>query len=214
MLLREMLRAEVERRWAALVGLAGLFAAMPLFFAVRLQAVPEGWFALEYEQTAIFTRVLFWILVFACAAWGYDTWSPERRGGWIYALALPVKRLRLFVLRYVAGLVCLGAAALVLIAASYVAAAVVAYPAGFYAYPGPYSAWIALSGLVLYTFGFVVGAHSSRQAATLIMLLAGVAIGLAVSGQRRARLYPGDRLPIERATPIRLLAESPRLFDY
>jgi ABC-type transport system involved in multi-copper enzyme maturation permease subunit len=212
MLLREMLFAEVERRWAALVALAGLFAATPLLFAVRLQAVPEGWFALEYEQTAIVTRVLFWILVVACAAWGYDSWSPERAGGWVYALALPVKRLRLFALRYVAGLLCMGAAALALVAASYVAAAVVAYPAGFYAYPGPYSAWIALSGLVLYTLGFVVGAHSSRHAATLIMVLAALAVGLTVTARRAAPM--GERVPFARASPIRLLAESPRLFDY
>jgi ABC-type multidrug transport system permease subunit len=207
-----MLLAEVQRRWAALIALAGLFAATPLLFAVRLQAVPAGWFALEYEQTAIITRVLFGVLVIACAAWGFDTWSPERRGGWVYALALPVRRLRLFALRYVAGLVCLGVAALALLAASYLAAAVVAQPAGFYAYPGPYSAWIALSGLVLYTLGFVVGAHSSRGAATLIMVLAAMAAGLAVS-TRRAGPY-AERVPFEKASPIRLLVESPRLFDY
>jgi ABC-type multidrug transport system permease subunit len=212
-MLREMLLAEVQRRWAALAALAGLFAAMPLLFAVRLRAMPDGWFALEYEETAIVTRVLFWVLVLACAAWGYGTWSPERRGGWVYALALPVKRLRLFTLRYVAGLVCLGAATLALVAGSFLAAAVVAQPAGFYAYPGQYSTWIALSGLVLYTLGFVVGAHSSRSAATLIMLLVTLAAGLAVSRQRYTRL-PGERWQFEKASPIRLLAESPRLFDY
>ena len=91
---------------------------------------------------------------------------------------------------------------------------IVRYPAGFYAYPGPYSAGIALSCLILYTLGFVVGAHSSRRGAALILVLVSVAAGLAMPGRRSAPLRTGDRLWIETPSPIRLLAESPRLFDY
>jgi hypothetical protein len=211
-MLREMLRAEIERRWVALLFLAGLFAAPPTLFAIRLHGVRAGWFALAYEETDIFATVLCWTLLFACAVWGFDTWSPDRRAGWVYALALPVKRLRWFFVRYVAGLVCVGGALLGLLAASFLAAAIVSPPAGFYAYPGPYSAWIALSGLMLYTLGFVVGAGSSRRAAVLITLLGVMVAGLAVTAQWAGRT--GEHFPLVEATPLRLLTESPRLFDY
>jgi hypothetical protein len=213
-MLREMLRAEVERRWAVLILLACLCAAIPALYAVRLRGVRAEWFALTYVETALLGRVLFWLLVVGCAVWGFDTWSPERRGGWVYALALPVHRKRLFSLRYAAGLVCLCAAMCALLAAAYAAAAVVALPAGMYAYPVQFSLWTALAGWTLYTLGFVVGARSSRPTATVIMLLVALAAGLAVSGRRNERL-PGDPQWQFRPSSVPgLLAEPPRLFDY
>jgi hypothetical protein len=213
-MLREMLRAEVERRWAALAVLACLCAAIPTLHAVRLRDVRAEWFALTYAETALLTQALFWTLVVACAVWGFDTWSHERRSGWVYALSLPVPRLRLFSLRYVVGLACLCAAMSALLAAAYLAAAVVALPAGMYAYPAQFSLWTALAGWTLYTLGFVVGARSSRPTATVIMLLVAVAAGLAVSG-RRTRPLPGDASwRLHRSSAPGLLAQPPRLFDY
>jgi len=213
-MLREMLRAEVERRWAALVLLACLCAAMPVLYAIRLRDVRPAWFALAYVEATILTRVLFWMLVVACAVWGFDTWSPERRSGWVYALALPVPRLRLFYLRYAAGLVCLCGVLSALLAAAYAAAAAVALPAGIYAYPAQYSAWMALAGWTLYTLGFVVGARSSRPAATVIMLLVALTAGLAVSGREIGRMPSGFERRSAVSSTLGFLAEPPRLFDY
>lgn len=213
-MLREMLLAELQRRWAALAVLACLCASMPALYAIRLRDVRPAWFMLSYVETTILTRVLFWMLVVACAVWGFDTWSPERRGGWGYALALPVPRLRLFSLRYAAGLVCLCAAMAALLAASYAAAAVVARPAGIYAYPAQYSAWAALTGWILYTLGFVVGARSSRPAGTVILLLVALTAGLAVSSRGLERMPGSSGWWSGGASAIGFLAEPPRLFDY
>ena len=213
-MLGEMLRAEMERRWTRLAALAGLFAAIPALYAIRLWHVQERWFALRYEETSIVTRVMFWGLVCGSALWGFDTWSPERRSGWVYVLALPVRRLRLFAAKYVAGLICLGAAVAALVAASYLAAVVVTRPAGFYAYPGSFSTWIALPALLLYTLGFVIGARSQRGATVLIMVLAAATVALAVFHPRNASIDRGGEWRVSPTSPIGLLAQSPRLFDY
>lgn len=213
-MLGEFLRAEVQRRWAALAALALLFAAMPVLHAVRLVRVDERWFAFRYVETSILTNVLFWGLVLGSAAWGFDTWSPERRSGWVYVLSLPVPRVRMFMAKYVSGLVTIGAAVGVLAVASFAAAAVVREPAGFYAYPGTYTAWIALPCLFLYSLGFVLGARSSRTAAALILVLGFAAAGLAVFSRDSDPLSREMGWRRDPTNPVGILAQSPRLFDY
>jgi hypothetical protein len=148
--------------------------------------------------------------------WGGGAWKDEHRGRWVYALALPIGRVRHFALRYLAGLawlllplaaMCLSARAL---------AAFVQLPRGMYAYPGAFALWACMTGWLLYTVMFVLAARFERPwmiavGTLLCLVLANVTLemGTFPTGVRAMEL-----LLYGAASPMRALASGQLPFGY
>ncbi|HKP75878.1 MAG TPA: hypothetical protein VJT67_10075 [Longimicrobiaceae bacterium] len=170
-MLAELIRAEWDRRAAWVLLMLGLFLAIPLRYAMAASA---GLDDVQLMAAEGFARLALLVVVVAAAAWGAQVWAPERKGRWVYALSLPVGRVRLFGLRYVAGLAWLALAVAVLAAASYAVAATAPLPRFIYAYPGPFTAWVAAVSWLAYTAGFVASArweHPGRATLLVVLIL-------------------------------------------
>ncbi|MBV9774426.1 MAG: hypothetical protein JO040_10780 [Gemmatimonadetes bacterium] len=163
-MIREFLWVEWERRRGMLLLVTALYAAVPLMYLALLGGVTRpgaGGAQLVFQVDPLQLTGLTLVLgvVLSAFAWGAGSWGDERRGGWVYALALPIQRTHLFALRYLAGLAWLALPLLALTALSFVAAAVASVPTGMYAYPGSFSSWAALVSWFLYTLAFVLSAR-------------------------------------------------------
>ncbi|MFL5381180.1 MAG: hypothetical protein ACJ8GN_01515 [Longimicrobiaceae bacterium] len=169
-MLAELIRAEWDRRAAGVLLMLGVFLAIPLYYAAVLSG---GLSDAEFYAARSFAGLGLLAVVMAAAVWGAQVWAPERKGRWAYALSLPVGRVRLFALRYVAGLAWLALVVAALAAASYTVAATAQLPRFVYAYPGSFTAWVAAASWLAYTAAFVAAArweHPGR--AVLLVLLA------------------------------------------
>ena len=169
-MLAELIRAEGERRAVGVLLMLMVFLAIPLRYAA---AVSAGLSDVELATAESFARMVLLAVVVTAAVWGAQVWAPERKGRWVYALSLPVGRVRLFALRYAAGLAWLALAVAVLAAASYAVAATAHLPRFVYAYPGSFTAWVAAASWLVYTAAFVAAARWENPGrATLLVLLA------------------------------------------
>ena len=169
-MLAELIRAEWDRRAVGVLLMLGVFLAAPLGYAAALSG---GLSEAEFDSAQTFAGMTLMAVVVAAAVWGAQVWAPERKGRWTYALSLPVGRVRLFALRYAAGLAWLALAVAALAAASYTVAVTAQLPRFVYAYPGSFTAWVAAASWLTYTAAFVAAArweHPGR--AVLLVLLA------------------------------------------
>lgn len=169
-MLAELIRAEWDRRATGVLLMLGVFLATPLGYAAALSG---GLSDAELDAAQIFGGIALAAVVVAAAVWGAQVWAPERKGRWAYTLSLPVGRVRLFALRYTAGLMWLALAVAALAAASYAVVATAQLPRSVYAYPGSFTAWVAAASWLAYTAAFVAAArweHPGR--AVLLALLA------------------------------------------
>jgi hypothetical protein len=148
--------------------------------------------------------------------WGGGAWKDEHRGGWVYALSLPVGRVRHFAYRYLAGLAWLLVPLAAMALCAYALAAFAQLPRGVYAYPGAFTAWACVTGWMLYSVMFVLGARFERPwmvvgGALVCMVLVNVALetGTFPLGARALELllYGG-------ASPMRALASGQLPFGY
>ena len=176
-MLREMIRAEWARRRVWWMVMLVVYLALPLDYALALGG-GAGDGGLEAARGT--AGALMAATVLAAAVWGSGVWGPEQRGRWTYTLALPVSRMRLFALRYLAGAGWLALAVLALALAAYLLAATAQLPRLWFAYPGPFVAWTALASWLAYSAGFALGARAddSRRAGSvvlLVLIVAGVA---------------------------------------
>ena len=143
-------------------------------------------------------------------------WTDERRGNWIYALSLPLSRVQLFALRYLAGLAWLAVPlALLGVSAAAVSGAAV-LPVGVYAYPGAFFRWAALVSWFLYTLMFVVSARFERPWMAMLAV-AGVVAG--VSTLVNFGVFPlitgmVDAILFGHASPIKPFMDGYPLFSY
>ena len=168
-MLREMIRAEWGRRRALLGIVLAVYLSIPLVYLLAVSLGPGALLAAQMLGGSLAVG-----LMVAAAAWGSGAWAPERKVRWVYFLALPVGRLRLFALRYAAGLFWLALVVAALAAASFAAAAAAGprLPAGVYAYPGPFAAWAALASWLLYTAAFAVSARWDHPWRVLLLPVA------------------------------------------
>lgn len=163
-MMREFLRLEWERRRGILLLITALYAAVPLLYMATLGGVAAGGVGsaaetFRVDPLQVTALVLVLGILVAALAWGTGAWRDERRGGWVYALSLPIPRVHLFALRYLAGLAWLALPLASLVVLSYVAAAIAYVPPGMYTYPGAFSAWVVLVTWFLYTLTFVISAR-------------------------------------------------------
>ena len=163
-MLSEFVRLEWERRRLALLLVAAVCFLVPVIsFArvgwggARAEALESG--LLEAELSGALLLGALWV---AALAWGAGSWRDERRGGWVYSLSLPLGRVHLFALRYLAGLAWLALPLAVLGATALAVSAMAELPPGVYAYPGAFFRGAALSMWMLYTAMFVLAARFER----------------------------------------------------
>ena len=215
MLLREFVRVDWERRRSVLLLTAAVFALLPVLSWALLGSAgrrPESVTGVLLSQT---TSVLgMFVLCLGALAWGAGAWTDERRGQWIYALSLPLSRVHLFALRYLAGLLWLALPLLLLGITTAAVAGAAELPAGVYAYPGAFFRWAALACGFLYTLMFVVAARFERPWAVLlgamvVLALLATLVNLGVFPQLNGVV---EAVVMGRASPLRPLVEAQPLF--
>lgn len=217
-MLGEMMRTEVERRRVELAFLTLIFAAVPGAYALQLASADAASVADRLGAAREIASLLGLALAITTVRWGMGAWATERRGRWVYTLSLPVGRLRLFALRYLAALAWLAVPALVLAAVAYAAAAALRLPPGMYVYPGHFVAWNAASAWIFFTAGFVAAGGSAHPWRWIIVPVVG-AFGMMIAATEirvAAPLAPAAMWMIDaHGSPFRFfLAESPDLVGY
>jgi hypothetical protein len=217
MLLREFVRVDWERRRGILLLTTAAFGLVPV---VALALLGSGRQRSDSASGLVLSQnagvLLMGVVCIGALAWGAGTWADERRGHWIYALSLPLSRVHLFAMRYLAGLLWL----LIPLAVLGISAAAVAraaeLPPGVYAYPGAFFRWVAVTGCFLYTLMFVLSARFERPWAalllagfTLMMMVVLVNLGVfpMLSGVVEALVFGS-------ASPFRLLVDGLPLFGF
>lgn len=218
MLLREFVRVDWERRRGVLLLTSAVFALTPLMAVAMLG--PSARRRTESVTGLLLSQstgvLLMGVVCLGALAWGAGTWADERRGNWIYALSLPLSRVQLFAMRYVAGLVWLAVPLLLLGVSAAVAARAAELPAGVYAYPGAFFRWAAVTCCFLYTLMFVVSARFERPWAALMLAVFVVAMmSILVS----FGIFPLLSVAVEAvifgsASPIRPLLDGHPLFGF
>ena len=199
-MLRELIRAEWDRRRLLLAVMLGLYLAVPLRYAAALDG---GLTEPEVGRASGLAQLLVVAIVVAAGAWGSGTWAPERKTGWAYTLSLPVDRVRFFALRYLAGLAWLAPiiAAAVLLSFAVAAAAADELPRFVYAYPGPFAAWLALASWASYTIGFAAGVRWDQPGRAMTLGMLGLYLLLLPIAGLAAPLLEGP------LSPLRLILE-------
>jgi hypothetical protein len=185
-------------RWSTLPVLLFTVAG----FAIPLWAVQRAGLAAPLEADVVRmldqvrgTGVLFPLLAaLAGVTTGALTWTPDTRGGHVYALSLPVPRWYYVLMRFAAGLVLLAPLVLAVWIGGLIATAAATIPDGLYTYAGTIALRFALSLLVSYAAAFAIAA-ASRKTQTVIGGLI-----LAVIGVQVVAVMAGVNL-----NPIRIL---------
>jgi hypothetical protein len=215
-MLGEMMRTEFERRRVELAFLTLIFAALPGVYALKLAGADAASVGARLGSASTVVSLLGWPLTIVAVRWGMGAWATERRGRWVYTLSLPVGRLRLFALRYLAALAWLAVPALALTAVSYAGAAALRLPPGLYAYPGHFVAWNAICAWFLFTAGFVAGYASAHPWRWIVVPVVATILFLIVADSRwGAPLAPVTTWMAEGKTSLLLFfVESPDLVGY
>jgi hypothetical protein len=217
-MIREFLITEWQRRRLSLLLVSAVYAVNPVISLLGLSvggaARPGAREAvLQSQSTGL---LLLTSLCLAAGIWGGGSWTDERRGGWVYALSLPIGRVQLFTLRYLAGLMWLLLPFALLGVLAYLAAGAADLPPGVYAYPGAFVRWVVLTGWLLYTLTFVLAVLFDRPllvvlgAAVVLVLLQIVIQYGAVGWLSRffEMLFFGD------LSPLRIFRDVPLLFGF
>lgn len=217
-LLREFVRLDWERRRLVLLLAAAVYGLIPVAALVLLGSAarrrPDSITGLMVSQNA--GVLLMGVVCLGALAWGAGTWADERRGSWIYALSLPISRVQLFALRYLAGLVWLAVPLLLLGLSAAAVAAAAELPTGVYAYPGAFFRWAALSCWLLYTLMFVLSARAERPWVVLVLVVVAVIVcSLVISFgvfPTASRLMEG--LIFGSASPLKPVIDGHPLFGF
>ena len=210
-----MFRAMLWSQWResrlAMVVLAGIAVAVPLLSLRGAGAVTDPWSSWDLLRATAQWGAAYPILALTAAlALAVGAWWPDHRTKHVYALTLPVSRVRYLLLRYAAGLTLLLAIAGVLAVSTFVAAIRVPLPTLLHAYPGGITVRFFLSGLSAYTILFALSGLTPRMArlvaaAFLLLVLASIVADLAslgwnpLAGVVDALLSPYSPLAIFRA---------------
>lgn len=177
-----MLRVILFQQWKGarmLLFLAGIAAfAVPVLsvstysWTDRAAGDPAGVLFLGYAVGFLYPAIAAAAgLIVAVTAWG-----PDHRGGHVYALALPLSRWRYAGLRFVAGLILIAAPIVMLGLGAGLVAATTPIPEGLAIYPLALTARFALAALVAYALFFAVAAGTTRTAATILGVMAGLVV--------------------------------------
>jgi len=158
-------------RWSTLPVILFTVAA----FGIPLWAVQRAGLAAPLEADVVrmleqvrAVGVMFPLLAaFAGVTLGALAWSPDTRGGHVYALSLPVPRWYYALLRFAAGLVLLAPVVLAVWIGGVAATAAATIPDGLYTYAGTVTLRFALSVLVSYTAAFAIASASRRTQAVI-----------------------------------------------
>ncbi|HEX5870520.1 MAG TPA: hypothetical protein VFY65_08900 [Longimicrobium sp.] len=218
MLLREFVRVDWERRRSILLLTTAVFGLVPVVAMVllgsegRRRAAGATGIALS-QNTGV---LLMGVICLGALAWGAGTWADERRGSWIYALSLPLSRVQLFAMRYLAGLLWLAIPLLLLGVSAALVANAAELPAGVYAYPGAFFCWASLTSWFLYTLMFVMSARFERPWAAMLVALFAVAAMLTLVNFGVFPMLNGvvEALIFGQVSPVRTLVDALPLFGF
>lgn len=187
-----MFRAVLWSQWResrlAMVVLAGVAVAVPLLSLRGAGAVTDPWASWDLLRATAQWGAAYPILALAAAlALAAGAWWPDHRTKHVYALTLPVSRVRYLLLRYSAGLTLLVILAALLAVSTFVATIRVPLPTLLHAYPGGITVRFFLAGLSAYTILFGLMGLTPRMARLvaavfLLLVLASIVADLASLG--------------------------------
>ena len=217
MLLREFVRVDWERRRGILLLTTAAFGLVPV---IALALLGSGRRRSDSVSGLVLSQnagvLLLGVVCLGALAWGAGTWADERRGHWIYALSLPLSRVHLFAMRYLAGLLWLVIPLLALGVSAAVVARAADLPPGVYAYPGAFFRWAALTSCCLYTLMFVLSARFERPWAALLMVGFTLMAMLTLVNFGMFPMLGGvvEAVVFGSASPFRLLLDGLSLFGF
>lgn len=210
-----MFRAMLWSQWResrlAMVVLAGIAGAVPLLSLRGAGAVTDPWSSWDLLRATAQWGAAYPILALTAAlALAVGAWWPDHRTKHVYALTLPISRVRYLLLRYGAGLTLMLAIAGVLAVSTLVATMRVSLPPLLHAYPAGITIRFFLAGVSAYTILFALNGLTPRMAriiaaAFLLLVLLSIAGDLAslgwnpLAGVVDALLSPYSPLAIFRA---------------
>jgi hypothetical protein len=179
-----MFRAMLWSQWResrlAMVVLAGIAVAVPLLSLRGAGAVTDPWSSWDLLRATAQWGAAYPILALAAAlALAVGAWWPDHRTKHVYALTLPISRVRYLLLRYGAGLTLLLAIAGVLAVSTLVATMRVPLPPLLHAYPAGITTRFVFAGISAYTILFAFSGLTPRMArliAAVFLLLVLVSI--------------------------------------
>jgi hypothetical protein len=181
-------------RWSTMAVVLSAVAA----FAIPLWAVQRAGLAspLEGDVVRMLERVrqagvLFPLLAaVAGVAMGAMAWTPDVRGGHVYALSLPVPRWYYALLRFAAGLILLVPVVLAVWLGCLAATAAATIPDGLYTYTGTLTLRFALSMLVIYAAAFAAAGASRRTQTMIGIVIVGIVALQVALGAMEIRFDP------------------------
>lgn len=173
-MIREFLFTEWQRRRLTLLMVSTVYGLVPLIALMSLHGGRAGRAREAIVQSQSTGTVLLACICLGAAVWGGGSWTDERRASWVYALSLPLGRVQLFALRYLAGLLWLLVPVATLGLLAYFAAHAVDLPAGVYAYPGAFVRWALLISWLLYSLTFVLAVRVERP----LLVVLGIAVSI------------------------------------
>ena len=177
-----MLKAIVGLEWrstrAWIVAAAVAVAALPVVSVGRIWPSSADGLATFLAQLDLWS--LFYPLTAAVVGivMGNVIWRSDRRGGFVYALTLPVARWRYVGLQFVAGLVWLAAISAALWLVALVTVATIDLPSTLRSYPSALAVKFFLASLSVFTAAFALASMPER-----VRRIAGRTLALVVVAQ-------------------------------
>ncbi|MDH5806049.1 MAG: hypothetical protein OEZ54_12785 [Gemmatimonadota bacterium] len=166
-------------KWVRLPLLVATLAA----FAVPLLSMKSVREIGNWQAAAMLDAMASWSIFYPALAAGlglvlaWTAWSTDHRLNHVYALSLPVSRVRFTALRLGAGALLLAAPAGAMLLGSTIATLTTSVPAGLTAYPLAISFRFAVTGLLAYSLFSAISAGSNRTAGVVLGLLLAMIMG-------------------------------------
>lgn len=211
------------QQWRALrpvtIAVAVLSFVLPLLTVVYQpgsidsSAAPVAMWLTGARQVGI---MLPWLAALYGIFTGISTWAPDISGKFVYALSLPVTRLRFVALRFAAGATLAALPVAALLAGALVARAVITLPEGISAYPVALALRFGMATVTCFALVFATAAAGKRFVYSLLGALVGlIALDAVLNAfSVNADLTGGvGRLLINWPGPLSILGGRWSLFD-
>ncbi len=185
-----MFKALVWLQWKS--SRAWILAAALAIVALPVMSVVREWPTDREAMAQFLSRLEAWSVFYPAAAvvlgiaMASLAWRADRRGGFVYALSLPIARWRQVAYRYGAGVVWVLAIGAVLWITTLVVVATTPIPASLRGYPTGLAVKFALATVSVFTLGFAMLAVPDRLERGLAW------VGVLVVAVQVAALFAGS----------------------
>lgn len=166
-----------------------------------------SWSVLELSQVTGFLYPTLAALVGAVVA--LTAWNWDHQTNHVYALSLPVSRVRYTGMKFLAGLVILSVPTFTMLAGGLLSAALVELPAGLRAYPLDISLHFFLACATSFAFLFALAAGTMRTAVIVLGSIAGLIVFGPGTVEFAGEVFPELEVLYINQAVVDFLIESP-----